>query len=215
MPHPLPLAELVQLMEHRQQSSMRDVLHQLALLHGQIQGQGHELALEGHYRRAFHALQRHPRRLQGRMAGAFRFYLIALYAEQLYEPGAAAVHFATAYRELYGVIDLIHERYEDYSWLHFEECREMVAFFDAVTVMTPLGHQQRASLFYRQPYRLAEVLTDGIKDYLLKPLRMPQERRAWFPRRSPARHRLPTLLEPPTAPQNASPAKPFDLSPRR
>lgn len=156
-----PLDKLVHLLQGRGCLSMREVLEQLSALHAEVQGCGSELALAGHYRRAFHALRASPRRLQRRMDGVVRLYLVALYAEQLLEPPEADVYFATAYRELYGVVALLRERYGA-AWAPFGGSGEELAFFAAVTPTAPLEHQHLAHAFYRRPYQLPKDVLEGL-----------------------------------------------------
>lgn len=179
-----PLAKLAGLLHERVQLSMRESLERLALLHAEVRGSGFELALAGHYRRAFHALRGSPRRLQRCMDGVVGFYLVALYAEQLLEPEDAEVYFATAYRALYGVVAQLHERY-GVAWAPFGGSGDEVAFFEVVTRVTPLEHQHLASAFYRRPYRLPQGVLEGLEVLAARPSQGVQGWPCPFPRTPP------------------------------
>ena len=185
MPRPTIPDQLVRLLRERHQLSMRDAFTQIALLHERIKGQGYELALEGHYRKAFRVLQQQPRYLHRRMDAALCRYVIALYSEQLLETEGADDYFATAYHELFAVIDLIHERY-GYAWIEFPDLQQQLAFFDAVTALTSLEHQRLAHAFYNRPYVLPQLVLKPDFEYRLRPPQTRHNRPTWFPRPLPA-----------------------------
>ncbi len=174
MPIESPLDKVLWLLEHRARISMKDMLDHLATLHDELGLDGHELAHRGHYRKAFHAARRSPRSLQGGIDGALGFYLVALYADQLLEPGDAAAYFATAYRELYG---LIHQRGERYGreWVQFPDFVHEDSFYHAINRLTPYDFQQKASRFYSRPYLLPGHMWSWINHDLLEPPQMPQK----------------------------------------
>lgn len=173
MPRESIYDELVSLMRERHRLNMPQMLERLAWLHCRSGANGYKLAHRGYYRDALEALITSPRSLQRRVDAAVCFYLVALYVEQFQGPKVAGVHFATAYRELYGAVELRQERYGE-AWTYFTDFHEERAFFDAITAMTGIEQRNQTSLFYKRPYLLPGMLTQGNDETLPRPFQMPQ-----------------------------------------